>query len=441
MPFGIGKPKQQQSNYIHIPTAQVWKNPQKSGQAPQGPIKSVVLVMPPYCVDGGTEWVGYQLARILMEKGIRVTLVVPGDFDYGNVCHMALLPYTESAVNKTLYVAPDGQEVKVRYNAWEYYVRYYQTAEDMIRQYTKKADAIILMYSNTFDRIFLNPLLKLGKDLRTRVCCVWNTVFPQDPLAAAWWTEELEFFADQIAQHYWLGYSDEMAGYRPAFMGNYVGSVDQPIPPELLDNPVLPLNQRDIEVFCATTITEGKCLHLLLGACGQRNINLVLAARSPQGRAQQQYWGQYCEPLLKQYRNLHFIGERTQAECLELMQRAVLTCNPSLYREPYGLVNRQSGAMGAGTVAFACGGFVDSIDDGLTGALAQLPSDLTYHDVYRDRALERQLVHSLGDTLEWALTPGNLPEPQAIQDHTRARCSFDVVGGRWLELLAAVPSR
>jgi glycosyltransferase involved in cell wall biosynthesis len=432
-----------QTQYEHIPNATIWENP--NPWLPAGkPKRSITIVIPPFTPipEGGTEWVAYHLMVVLKLLGFHVVVVTTADSQIYNVADVVISPYAEAANRKVLYRDSQGQPVFVNYNSWEYYFQYYSTAKKEILGYATSSQispwCVMFMYSNTYDRMFLASLDEIGKQLHTRTAAIWNTVFPQDPLQASWWEERLEFFADVLGIQNWLGYSDAMAQLRPSFMTQYWGSFPQPVPDEIFDMPLPPT--RTSGVFCPSTITPGKCLDMLIEACGSRQIPLVIAARPPQGALQTDYWNQKCLPLIRKYRNfVQYIGEVPQATAIQMMGEYEVVANPSLYVEPYGLANVQASARGAWVVAFGAGGFLDSVQNGLTGTLVPVPAGVSYHQVQDNKRLHRDLTKALGDSLDWALTPGNILDPQTIQDNTRQQNSYNAVGQQLQRLLTSIP--
>lgn len=424
-----------------IPDKIVWKSRARwKPSRTSDPIKRVALIVPPYTVSGGTENVAKAIGEILYNKNLHVTTVATADFPAQHFSHVVLSPYRNCALSTVWYYDQMNEPVYVRYAGWEYYFQYYMEARDMLLALPGKErpEALVLMYSNKYDRMCLRHLAEVARVFKARACPIINTVFPQDPAQAGFWTPDLEPFAEDLSLFDWLGYSDTWAQSLPHYM-RYRGSFDQPVDDRLFGQDVG--GRRDIDVFCASTATRGKWLHGLIEACGRARVHLTLAALVPQDPEQQRYWDEQCVPRLHTYRRyVNYVGAVGHNEVLGMMLRSRLHVNPSLYAEPYGVVNREAGACGAPTLGFACGGFPDSIDDPETGVLMSLPEGVrNYKDLIYGSPIEGLLIETLRQYLEWCMVPGNLPDPASVQAATAQKSSYDAVGDRLLALIESVP--
>ena len=96
-------------------------------------------------------------------------------------------------------------------------------------------------------------------------------------------------------------------------------------------------------------------------------------------------------------------------------------------------------ALGAPVVAYGCGGFQDSVQDGVTGSLITIDPNITYSNLYNDPRIAAQLTEALAERLEWALRDGNLPHPDEVRKATWQTNSYEAVGNQLLSLLNNLP--
>jgi glycosyltransferase involved in cell wall biosynthesis len=80
------------------------------------------------------------------------------------------------------------------------------------------------------------------------------------------------------------------------------------------------------------------------------------------------YWRNEIAPLFEDPL-VEFLGEKSEAEKLELMGKARAVLMPIDWPEPFGLVAIEAMACGTPVVAFRCGSMPEVIDDGVSGVL------------------------------------------------------------------------
>ncbi|MGH3938384.1 MAG: glycosyltransferase [Pseudonocardiaceae bacterium] len=99
----------------------------------------------------------------------------------------------------------------------------------------------------------------------------------------------------------------------------------------------------------------------MIAACGGIGVPLVLAGTGPL-QDDVTRWAQDRD-------DVRYLGLRSRAECAQLMAGAAAVAAPSVWLETFGLVVVEAMAAGVPTVAAAHGGFVELIQDGVTGLL------------------------------------------------------------------------
>lgn len=99
----------------------------------------------------------------------------------------------------------------------------------------------------------------------------------------------------------------------------------------------------------------------MIAACGGIGVPLVLAGTGPL-QEEVSRWAQDRD-------DVRYLGLRSRTECARLMADAVAVVAPSVWLETFGLVVVEAMAAGVPTVAAAHGGFVELVQDGVTGLL------------------------------------------------------------------------
>lgn len=97
---------------------------------------------------------------------------------------------------------------------------------------------------------------------------------------------------------------------------------------------------------------------------------LILLGDGPQRTPLQQLTGQ-----LGMHDRVEFLGHRSHAETQQLIRSAWVTCIPSLWEEPLGMMAVESQMQGVAVLASAAGGLVETVQDGETGMLVP-PGDV-----------------------------------------------------------------
>ena len=100
-----------------------------------------------------------------------------------------------------------------------------------------------------------------------------------------------------------------------------------------------------------------------------RRAGLPLKIAAKVDRADQPYWTEVIEPMIRGNPDVDFVGEIGEREKARFLGDALALVFPIDWPEPFGLVMIEAMACGTPVVAFAGGSVPEVIDDGVTGAI------------------------------------------------------------------------
>ena len=130
----------------------------------------------------------------------------------------------------------------------------------------------------------------------------------------------------------------------------------------------IPVKKENI-VLCAGKIQPEKGQIYLLKAFSELDTDWKLlmtgfCSKPPYGELK------YCEECYKyKSENIKFLGFKTREELIELYGKAKISVCPSIWQEPFGIVNIEAMSSGCATIATNVGGIPEIIKDGKTGFL------------------------------------------------------------------------
>jgi len=94
-------------------------------------------------------------------------------------------------------------------------------------------------------------------------------------------------------------------------------------------------------------------------------VPLKIAAKID--KADQAYWDEKIEPMIRATPNVEYIGEIGEQQKARFLGEALALVFPIDWPEPFGLVMIESMACGTPVIAFECGSVPEVIDDGVSG--------------------------------------------------------------------------
>lgn len=152
-------------------------------------------------------------------------------------------------------------------------------------------------------------------------------------------------------------------------------------------------------------ITPLKGTHVAARIAHEMKLPLIIAAKLEP--AEEEYFAREVEPYLSD--TIQWIGEVTEAERNDLMNKARCFLHPGLWREPFGLTLIEAMACGCPVVAFDRGSIPEIIEHGKTGFIVHSMTQMkqaieratSLDRVYcRDHALRTFSVRRMVDAYE-----------------------------------------
>jgi glycosyltransferase involved in cell wall biosynthesis len=143
---------------------------------------------------------------------------------------------------------------------------------------------------------------------------------------------------------------------------NWVGTIYHGLPHDLL-----PYNPGPREGYLAFLgrISPEKRPDRAIEIAAKAGMKLKIAAKID--RADQAYWDEKIEPMVRAHSNVEFIGEITEREKADFLGGAHALVFPIDWDEPFGLVMIESMACGTPVIAYGRGSVPEVIDHGVSG--------------------------------------------------------------------------
>lgn len=120
-------------------------------------------------------------------------------------------------------------------------------------------------------------------------------------------------------------------------------------------------------------MSPDKGVHLAIRIARAARVPLKIAAKMAEPD-EHRYFREQVEPLLGD--DVEYVGEVGLAEKVELLGGAICLLNPIAWAEPFGMVMIEALACGTPVLATRCGSVPEIVDDGRTGYVRDLESDL-----------------------------------------------------------------
>ncbi|HEY7805973.1 MAG TPA: glycosyltransferase, partial [Croceibacterium sp.] len=108
-------------------------------------------------------------------------------------------------------------------------------------------------------------------------------------------------------------------------------------------------------------------------------------------KADQPYWQQVIEPMVRAHPNVEFVGEVDERQKAAFLGDAIALLFPIAWPEPFGLVMIEAMACGTPVVGFRCGSVPEVIDHGVSGFIVDTV-DAAVDAVRRSGTLDRRRV-------------------------------------------------
>jgi glycosyltransferase involved in cell wall biosynthesis len=175
---------------------------------------------------------------------------------------------------------------------------------------------------------------------------------------------------------------------RPIPEANWVGKIYHGLPHD-----VLPFRDAGKGGYLAFTgrITSEKGPDRAIEIATRAGLPLKIAAKVDQ--ADQEYWDNVIEPMVRSHPNVEFIGEVNEEDKADFLGNAQGLLFPIDWPEPFGLVMIEAMACGTPVIAFKRGSVPEVIDDGVTGLIVE-SVDEAVEAVARLDSLDRQGVRA-----------------------------------------------
>lgn len=154
-------------------------------------------------------------------------------------------------------------------------------------------------------------------------------------------------------------------------------------------------------------------------------MQLKIAAKVD--RADQSYWEEKIEPLIRAHSNVEYIGEITELEKSAFLGGASALLFPIDWEEPFGLVMIEAMACGTPVIAFRRGSVPEVMDDGVTGFVVDTVDEAvravehavtlnrtSVRAVFDERFTVERMAREYVDTFAGRIGDGALLQPPAL---------------------------
>lgn len=175
---------------------------------------------------------------------------------------------------------------------------------------------------------------------------------------------------------------------KPLPQVNWVGTVYHGLPRHLL--PFNPKPKGDYLAFLGR-ISPEKRPDRAIEIATRLGRTLKIAAKID--TADQDYWDEVIEPMVRDNPLIEFIGEINEREKAQFLGNATCLLFPIDWLEPFGLVMIEAMSCGTPVVGFKCGSAPEVIDNGKTGFVVD-SVDEAVRAVARAEALDRGKVRA-----------------------------------------------
>jgi glycosyltransferase involved in cell wall biosynthesis len=148
---------------------------------------------------------------------------------------------------------------------------------------------------------------------------------------------------------------------RPMPPANWVGTVHHGLPRNLL-----PLNAKSAGYLAFLgRVSPEKGPDRAIEIAARAGLPLKIAAKID--KADQAYWHEVIEPLVRKTPKVEFLGEVDELQKVDFLGNATALLFPIDWPEPFGLVMIEAMACGTPVIAFRRGAVPEIVDDGVSG--------------------------------------------------------------------------
>lgn len=143
-------------------------------------------------------------------------------------------------------------------------------------------------------------------------------------------------------------------------------------------------------------IVENKGVHLAIAAAKKAGVRLKIAGKHYSGFGKEEYWSNRIEPELDD--KVEYVGFlKTDKEKEEFLGNAKALLVPSIWDEPFGMVNIEALACGTPVIATDIGAIPEIIKNGKSGFLVTVKK---LQSETKDVFDEKQIIHELAEAIK-----------------------------------------
>jgi glycosyltransferase involved in cell wall biosynthesis len=317
-------------------------------------LSSPIISVPP-TLYGGTERVIDELIKRLVEIGLDVTLIAPGDSDVS--CKLIQIP--EKSLPFLTNKVDDDKLIPAR-----------KAAEKQAIEYIKNhLDEFDIVHSHGIDVIELHDLIP----------CVTT-------IHGAFNTDNFDYFNSRKILNYISISENQQRGF-PSL--NFVGIVYDGL--DTRDFPIVTAPEHYM-AFLAR-LDEEKCPHeaiqLAIHLYEKYGLGLKIAGKIDHGGAE--YFKTQVKPFFNnpQYPYIEYLGELGMKDKIDLVSKAKIFLQPIKFVEPFGLGPLEAMMCGTPVIARNLGSMSELIIEGETGFRVENYPNETYHLIDECLKLDR----------------------------------------------------